>query len=78
MKGFEIMSRSLVKRVAPYLIGRVRENHRMLNFSSVSALTEASSSSSQSESSSSLDVVHLSENCIRVCMASAFFEFVSR
>ncbi|VVB13119.1 unnamed protein product [Arabis nemorensis] len=60
------MSRSLVNRVAPYLIGRVRENHRMLNFSSVSVLKEATSSPSSSQSdSSSLDVVHLSENCIR-------------
>lgn len=62
------MSRSLVKRVAPYLAGRIRENHRLLNFSSASALTEASSSSSSSSlsESSSLDVVHLSDNCIRV------------
>ncbi|ESQ40304.1 hypothetical protein EUTSA_v10014896mg [Eutrema salsugineum] len=61
------MSRSLVKRVVPYLSARIRENHRMLNFSSASALKEASSppsSSSQSESSS-LEAVHLSENCIR-------------
>ncbi|KAG2310237.1 hypothetical protein Bca52824_021794 [Brassica carinata] len=55
------MSRSLVKRFAPYLSARIRENHRMLNYiSSVSALKEASSSSS-----SSLEDVHLSENCIR-------------
>ncbi|KAG7549408.1 FeS cluster biogenesis [Arabidopsis thaliana x Arabidopsis arenosa] len=61
------MSRSLVKRVAPYLAGRIRENHRLLNFSSASALKEASSSSSSSSQSesSSIDVVHLSDNCIR-------------
>ncbi|XP_010490886.1 PREDICTED: iron-sulfur assembly protein IscA-like 2, mitochondrial [Camelina sativa] len=61
------MSRSLVKRFAPYLAGRIRENHRLLNFYSVSALKEASSSSSssQSDTSSSLEVVHLSDNCIR-------------
>ncbi|CAA7033983.1 unnamed protein product [Microthlaspi erraticum] len=61
------MSRSLVKRVGPFMIGRIRENHRMLNFSSASALKEASSSSSSSSQSdsSSLDTVHLSESCIR-------------
>lgn len=60
------MSRSLVKRVAPYLAGRIRENHRLLNFSSASAIKEASSSSSSQPESSSNDVVHLSDNCIRV------------
>ncbi|CAN6838332.1 hypothetical protein F2Q70_00014031 [Brassica cretica] len=62
------MSRSLVKRLVPYMSARIRENHRMLNrYSSVSsALKEASSSSSPSQSeSSSLEAVHLSENCIR-------------
>ncbi|CAN8237348.1 unnamed protein product [Cochlearia groenlandica] len=63
------MSRSLMQRFAPYLICRIRENHRTLMFSSVSALKEASSSSSSSSqfesSSSSLETVHLSENCIR-------------
>ncbi|KAH0895341.1 hypothetical protein HID58_044909 [Brassica napus] len=55
------MSRSLVKRFVPYMSARIRENHRMLNrYSSVSsALKEAPSSSS------SLEAVHLSENCIR-------------
>lgn len=68
-----------MKRVAPYLIGRIRENNRMLNFSSVSALKEASSSTSSSQlESSSLDVVHLSENCIRVWLLLFFFEFISR
>ncbi|CAH8330301.1 unnamed protein product [Eruca vesicaria subsp. sativa] len=57
--------RSLVKRFVPYMSARIRENHRML--SSVSALKEASSSSSSSSQSesSSLEAVHLSENCIR-------------
>nr|AAM64402.1 unknown [Arabidopsis thaliana] len=59
------MSRSLVKRVSPYLAGRIRENHRLLNFSSASAIKEASSSSSSQPESSSNDVVHLSDNCIR-------------
>ena len=54
------MSRSLVKRFVPYMSARIKENHRMLNrYSSVSsALKEASSSS--------MEAVHLSENCIRV------------
>ncbi|XP_013613137.1 PREDICTED: iron-sulfur assembly protein IscA-like 2, mitochondrial [Brassica oleracea var. oleracea] len=53
------MSRSLVKRFVPYMSARIKENHRMLNrYSSVSsALKEASSSS--------MEAVHLSENCIR-------------
>ncbi|KAG2279225.1 hypothetical protein Bca4012_047393 [Brassica carinata] len=53
------MSRSLVKRFVPYMSARIRENHGMLNrYSSVSsALKEASSSS--------MEAVHLSENCIR-------------
>ncbi|KAJ0243969.1 Iron-sulfur assembly protein IscA-like 2 [Hirschfeldia incana] len=62
-------SRSLVKRFAPYVSARIRENHRMLNYcssASSSALKEASSSSSSSQSESpSLEAVHLSDNCIR-------------
>ncbi|CAH8379556.1 unnamed protein product [Eruca vesicaria subsp. sativa] len=56
-------SRSLVKRFGPYLSARIRENHRVLNYcssASSSALKEASS-----ESPSSLEAVHLSDNCIR-------------
>ncbi|CAN7120859.1 iron-sulfur assembly protein IscA-like 2, mitochondrial [Brassica rapa] len=61
------MSRSLVKRFVPYMSARIRENHRMLNrYSSVSsALKEASSSPSSQSESSSLEAVHLSDNCIR-------------
>ncbi|KAG5408045.1 hypothetical protein IGI04_004364 [Brassica rapa subsp. trilocularis] len=61
------MSRSLVKRFIPYMSARIRENHRMLNrYSSVSsALNEASSSPSSQSDSSSLEAVHLSDNCIR-------------
>ncbi|KAJ0234841.1 Iron-sulfur assembly protein IscA-like 2 [Hirschfeldia incana] len=63
------MSRSVVKRFVPYMSARIRENHRLLNrySSASSALKEAaslSSSSSQSEFSS-LESVHLSDNCIR-------------
>lgn len=60
-------SRSLVKRFVPYVSARIRENHRMLNYCSSaysSALKEASSSRSESPS---LEAVHLSDNCIRVC-----------
>ncbi|CAN8297947.1 unnamed protein product [Cochlearia groenlandica] len=53
--------RSVVKRMGPYMIGRIRENNRMLGTSSISALNKASSESE----SSSLDIVHLSDNCIR-------------
>lgn len=74
------MSRSLVKRFVPYVSARIRENHRMLNYycsSASSALKEASSSSSQSESPS-LEAVHLSENCIRVCHLLQFNKFTTK
>lgn len=68
------MTRSLIRRVAPFLAARIRDNHRMLSFSSVSALNEASSSSSPSSASVSSssqsespspDAVHLTESCIQ-------------
>lgn len=71
-------SRSLVKRFVPYVSARIRENHRMLNYcsSTSSALKEASSSQSESPS---LEAVHLSDNCIRVChnisKFSTFYHF---
>ncbi|XP_010552980.1 PREDICTED: iron-sulfur assembly protein IscA-like 2, mitochondrial [Tarenaya hassleriana] len=63
------MSGSLIRRVVPFLVARIRDNHRMLSFSSVSALNEASpssvSSSSSHSESHSPDAVHLSQSCIQ-------------
>ncbi|XP_010558223.1 PREDICTED: iron-sulfur assembly protein IscA-like 2, mitochondrial [Tarenaya hassleriana] len=66
------MSRSLIRRVAPFFAARIRDNNRMLNFSSVSALNQVSpsfssesvSSSAQSDSPSP-DAVHLTQSCIQ-------------
>ncbi|XP_021908829.1 iron-sulfur assembly protein IscA-like 2, mitochondrial [Carica papaya] len=61
-------SRSLIHRITPFFAARLRENQRILSFSSASALNEVASSSSLSSSSQSAspssDDVHMTENCI--------------
>ncbi|KAI9122341.1 hypothetical protein K1719_007030 [Acacia pycnantha] len=57
------MSRSLIRRFAPFLTARIRQNQRLLSSSSVSVLHHASPSSSSS--SFSPDPVQMTENCIR-------------
>ncbi|XP_038893859.1 iron-sulfur assembly protein IscA-like 2, mitochondrial [Benincasa hispida] len=57
-------SRSLIQRVTPYLVARIRENQRLLS-SSVSAHQEASSSLTCPSPSPSVDTIHLTDNCIR-------------
>ncbi|KAK3226847.1 hypothetical protein Dsin_006709 [Dipteronia sinensis] len=62
------MSRSLIRRFAPFFAARIRQNHRILtaSFSSSSAAAnEATVSSSSQSPSHSLDEVHLSDNCIK-------------
>ncbi|XP_022746191.1 iron-sulfur assembly protein IscA-like 2, mitochondrial [Durio zibethinus] len=61
------MSRSLIQRISPYFIARIRQNHRLLRSSyssSSSALREASSESSESPFPS-LDAIHMTDNCIK-------------
>ncbi|KAK1562753.1 hypothetical protein Q3G72_016516 [Acer saccharum] len=63
------MSRSLIRRFAPFFAARIRQNHRILtaSFSSSSSAVanEAASSSSSQSPSPSLDEIHLSDNCIK-------------
>ncbi|XP_062166354.1 iron-sulfur assembly protein IscA-like 2, mitochondrial [Alnus glutinosa] len=66
------MVRSAIKRLAPYLAGRIRENQRLLSsVSSSSVLHEDPPSSSYSSPSPSpspspsLDALQLTENCVR-------------
>ncbi|GLT72960.1 hypothetical protein SLA2020_448510 [Shorea laevis] len=64
------MARSAIKRLAPYLAGRIRENQRLLSsVSSSSLLHEDPPSSSYSSGSPSpspsLDALQLTENCVR-------------
>ncbi|XP_059428244.1 iron-sulfur assembly protein IscA-like 2, mitochondrial [Corylus avellana] len=61
------MARSAIQRLAPYLVGRIRENQRLLSsVSSSSVLDELlPSSSSSSSPSPSLDALQLTENCVR-------------
>ncbi|XP_037492853.1 iron-sulfur assembly protein IscA-like 2, mitochondrial isoform X2 [Jatropha curcas] len=55
------MSRSsLIHRITPFFISRIRQNHRLL--SSSSALREAPAPSS---SPSLDDAIHLTDNCVR-------------
>ncbi|CAK9151995.1 unnamed protein product [Ilex paraguariensis] len=53
-------SRSLIHRVAPFFAARIRQNQRLLSSSS-SALPQHQSFSE----TSSLDAVHLTDNCVR-------------
>lgn len=59
--------RSLIQRVTPYLVARIKENQRLLS-SSATAYQEASSlSSSPSPSPSApVDTIHMTDSCIRV------------
>lgn len=72
-------SRSLIHRITPFFAARLRENQRILSFSSASALNEVASSSSLSSSSQSAspssDDVHMTENCITVCSLSFLRRF---
>uniref|UniRef100_A0A9I9DMG9 Core domain-containing protein n=1 Tax=Cucumis melo TaxID=3656 RepID=A0A9I9DMG9_CUCME len=58
--------RSLIQRVTPYLVARIKENQRLLS-SSATAYQEASSlSSSPSPSPSApVDTIHMTDSCIR-------------
>ncbi|KAE8713178.1 Iron-sulfur cluster biosynthesis family protein isoform 2 [Hibiscus syriacus] len=59
------MSKSLVLRISPYFIARIKQNHKLLRSSfssSASALHEASSESSESPS---LDTIHMTDNCVK-------------
>ncbi|MBA0759862.1 hypothetical protein Gotri_022677 [Gossypium trilobum] len=58
------MSRSLIQRISPFFIARIKQNHKLLSSSfssSSSALHEASSESP----SPSPDAVHMTDNCIK-------------
>jgi hypothetical protein len=69
------MARSAIQRLAPYLVGRIRENQRLLSsVSSSSVLDEfpTSSTSSSSSPSPSLDALQLTENCVRVLSLALF------
>ncbi|KAB2097038.1 hypothetical protein ERO13_A01G138100v2 [Gossypium hirsutum] len=58
------MSRSLIQRITPFFIARIKQNHKLLSSSfssSSSAIHEASSESP----SPSLDAVHMTDNCIK-------------
>ncbi|CAI9766377.1 unnamed protein product [Fraxinus pennsylvanica] len=60
-------SQSLFRRLTPYFSAPLRQNYRLLSSASASssALYEPQPSSSSSSESPSLDVVHLTENCVR-------------
>ncbi|XP_022767074.1 iron-sulfur assembly protein IscA-like 2, mitochondrial isoform X2 [Durio zibethinus] len=62
------MSRSLIQRISPFLIARIKQNHKLLRSSfyssSSSALHEASSESCQSPSPS-VDAIHITDNCVK-------------
>ncbi|KAE8676498.1 Iron-sulfur cluster assembly 2-like protein [Hibiscus syriacus] len=56
------MSKSLIQRISPFLIARIKQNHQLLRSafcSSSSALHEGSSESL------SLDAVHMTDNCVK-------------
>ena len=59
------MQRLLFQRLTPYLVGRIRQNQRLLSSSS-SALQQSLSS----DPSPSPDDIYLTENCVRVCSLS--------
>lgn len=50
-------SRSLIRRITPLFVARIRQNQRLLS-SSPSALLE--------DQSPSLDAIHMTDNCVRV------------
>lgn len=73
------MARSAIKRLAPYLAGRIRENQRLLSSVSSSSLLheDPPSSYSSGSPSPSLDALQLTENCVRVLsLARALFLFL--
>ncbi|GMI84775.1 hypothetical protein like AT5G03905 [Hibiscus trionum] len=56
------MSKSLIQRISPFFITRIKQNHQLLRSSfssSSSALPEASSESP------SLDAIHMTDNCVK-------------
>ncbi|XWS59492.1 hypothetical protein CRYUN_Cryun08bG0126800 [Craigia yunnanensis] len=55
------MSRSLIQRISPFFIARIKQNHKLLrsSYSSSSALHEASSESP------SLDSIHMTDYCVK-------------
>jgi iron-sulfur cluster assembly accessory protein len=57
-------SRSLIRRITPLFVARIRENHRLLS-SSPSALVEEQSPAPSPSPSPSLDAIHMTENCVR-------------
>ncbi|XP_028087718.1 iron-sulfur assembly protein IscA-like 2, mitochondrial [Camellia sinensis] len=54
---------SLIHRLTPFFVARIRQNQRLLSSSSSSALPEFQSPSSSP--SPSLDAVHMTDNCVR-------------
>ncbi|EPS70665.1 hypothetical protein M569_04097 [Genlisea aurea] len=56
-------SRSLISRIAPCLISRIRHNSRLL--SSSFALHESRLSAQESSSPATTEEVHMTENCVR-------------
>ncbi|XVE75972.1 hypothetical protein DITRI_Ditri12bG0135300 [Diplodiscus trichospermus] len=61
------MSKSLIQRISPFFIARIKQNHKLLRssfYSSSSALYEASSESSESPYLP-LDAIHMTDNCVK-------------
>ncbi|GMY25224.1 iron-sulfur assembly protein IscA-like 2, mitochondrial [Fagus crenata] len=56
------MQKSLIQRLTPYVVARIRHNQRLLSSSSSSALHQPSPSSSPSPSP---DAINLTDNCVR-------------
>ncbi|KAF7149164.1 hypothetical protein RHSIM_Rhsim03G0075200 [Rhododendron simsii] len=59
-------SGSLIRRITPLFVARIRQNQRLLS-SSRSALLEDQSPSPSPSPSPSLDAIHMTDNCVRRC-----------
>lgn len=59
------MSRSLLRRLTPFIAGRIRDNSRLLSSAAVEASSSPSSSSSSLPSAESQESIQMTENCIR-------------
>ncbi|XVF55727.1 hypothetical protein PTKIN_Ptkin06aG0060000 [Pterospermum kingtungense] len=59
------MSRSLIQRISPFFIARIKQNHKLLRSSYYSSSSSALHEASSESPSPSLDDIHMTDNCIK-------------
>ncbi|XVE96432.1 hypothetical protein REPUB_Repub02eG0221300 [Reevesia pubescens] len=62
------MSRSVIQRISPFFIARIKQNHKLLRSSFYSSSSSSSSALHEASSESpslSLDSVHMTDDCVK-------------